>query len=238
MPMIDPENNYKNEKIQYQLSNNPLNSWIKNWSESDNNWKSAISIDYSLKHDKEIINNIDWSKVVSNPILSQVLENCDNKGTSIPLEKFQNKTEKTMFTILEKTILLKTVDLFQDIPGELLSQVSQISKAKNYDNGEMIFRDGDVGDSMFIVLEGKISITKGDKEIALLDKGASLGEMALLDNENRSANAIAKEDSILLKINQDVFYELMESNADIMKQIIKLLTGRIRTANAKLELNL
>ena len=238
MPMIDPENNYKNEKIQNQLSNNPLNSWIKNWSESDKNWKSAISIDYCLKHDKEIINNIDWSKVVSNPILSQVLENCDNKGTSIPLEKFQNKTEKTMFTILEKTILLKTVDLFQDIPGELLSQVSQISKAKNYDNGETIFRDGDVGDSMFIVLEGKISITKGDKEIALLDKGASLGEMALLDNENRSANAIAKEDSILLKINQDVFYELMESNADIMKQIIKLLTGRIRTANAKLELNL
>ena len=143
-----------------------------------------------------------------------------------------------MFTILEKTILLKTVDLFQDIPGELLSQVSQISKAKNYDNDEIIFRDGDVGDSMFIVLEGKISITKGDKEIALLEKGASLGEMALLDNENRSANAIAKEDSILLKINQDVFYELMESNADIMKQIIKLLTGRIRTANAKLELNL
>ena len=143
-----------------------------------------------------------------------------------------------MFTILEKTILLKTVDLFQDIPGELLSQVSQISKAKNYDNGEIIFKDGDIGDSMFIVLEGKISITKGDKEIALLDKGASLGEMALLDNENRSANAIAKEDSILLKINQDVFYELMESNADIMKQIIKLLTGRIRTANTKLESNL
>ncbi len=143
-----------------------------------------------------------------------------------------------MFTILEKTILLKTVDLFQDIPGELLSQVSQISKAKNYDNGEIIFKDGDIGDSMFIVLEGEISITKGDKEIALLEKGASLGEMALLDNENRSANAIAKEDSILLKINQDVFYELMESNADIMKQIIKLLTGRIRTANTKLELNL
>ena len=43
-----------------------------------------------------------------------------------------------MFTILEKTILLKTVDLFQDIPGDLLSQISQISKAKNYENGEII----------------------------------------------------------------------------------------------------
>ena len=71
-----------------------------------------------------------------------------------------------------------------------------------------------------------------------LKKGASLGEMALLDNETRSADAVAKEDSVLLKINQDVFYELMESNADIMKQIIKLLTSRIRKANVKLETNL
>lgn len=238
MPIIDPEYDYKYEDIQKQLRNNPTNSWIKSWSESLNNWKSAISIDYCLRNDKKIIKSIDWSNVVSNPILSQVLEPLNDKKTLIPLEKFQNKTEKTMFTILEKTILLKTVDLFQDIPGELLSQVSQISKAKNYDNGETIFKDGDVGDSMFIVLEGRVSITKGDKEIALLEKGASLGEMALLDNENRSANALAKEDSVLLKINQDVFYELMESNADIMKQIIKLLTSRIRKANAKLELHL
>ncbi len=88
---------------------------------------------------------------------------------------------------------------------------------------------------MFIVIKGRVAITKGDKEIASLEKGASLGEMALLDNEERSANAIAKEDSVLLKINQDVFYELMESNADIMKQIIKLLTSRIRNVNARLE---
>ena len=143
-----------------------------------------------------------------------------------------------MFTILEKTLLLKTVDLFQEIPGELLSQVSKISKAKPYEKNSVIFKEGDAGDSMFIVFEGIVSITKGSKEIAELKKGASFGEMALLDNETRSADATAKEDSVLLKINQDVFYELMESNADIMKQIIKLLTSRIRKANVKLETNL
>ena len=62
--------------------------------------------------------------------------------------------------------------------------------------------------------------------------------MALLDHETRSADAMAEKDSVLLKINQDVFYELMESNADIMKQIIKLLTSRIREANTKLERSL
>ena len=140
-----------------------------------------------------------------------------------------------MFSILEKTMLLKTVDLFQDIPSELLSQISQISKAKDYESGEVIFNEGDYGDSMFIVIEGEVSIQKNGKSIALLDKGSSLGEMALLDNETRSADAAAKVDSVLLKINQDVFYELMEGNADIMKQIIRLLTSRIRDANSKLE---
>ena len=140
-----------------------------------------------------------------------------------------------MFSILEKTMLLKTVDLFQDIPSELLSQISQISKAKDYESGEVIFNEGDYGDSMFIVIEGEVSIQKNRKSIAILDKGSSLGEMALLDNETRSADATAKVDSVLLKINQDVFYELMEGNSDIMKQIIRLLTSRIRDANSKLE---
>ena len=82
------------------------------------------------------------------------------------------------------------------------------------------------------------SIKKGKKLLAKLERGSSLGEMALLDHETRSADAIAERDSVLLKINQDVFYELMESNADIMKQIIKLLTSRIREANTKLEQSL
>ena len=50
--------------------------------------------------------------------------------------------------------------------------------------------------------------------------------------------AVAELELIEIKINQDVFYELMESNADIMKQIIKLLTSRIREANTKLERSL
>ena len=190
------------------------------------------------KNNFELLNEIEWHNVANSPMLGQIFKNFPNKKTKVPLKKYTNQLEQTMFTILEKTLLLKTVDLFQEIPGELLSQVSKISKARPYEKDSAIFKEGDAGDSMFIVFEGIVSIKKGSKEIAELKKGASLGEMALLDNETRSADAIAKEDSVLLKINQDVFYELMESNADIMKQIIKLLTSRIRKANVKLETNL
>ena len=238
MPIVDPENDYKKEDIKEEQEKYPFESWLKNWAISNNNWKAAISIDYLKKNNFELLNEIKWDNVANSPILGQIFKNFPNKKTKVPLKKYTNQLEQTMFTILEKTLLLKTVDLFQEIPGELLSQVSKISKARPYEKDSAIFKEGDAGDSMFIVFEGIVSIKKGSKEIAELKKGASLGEMALLDNETRSADAIAKEDSVLLKINQDVFYELMESNADIMKQIIKLLTARIRKANVKLETNL
>ena len=59
--------------------------------------------------------------------------------------------------------------------------------------------------------------------------------MALLDKEPRSADATTEQDALLLKIDQIGFYELMEGNAEIMKQILLTLTQRIRDMNTKLE---
>ena len=57
--------------------------------------------------------------------------------------------------------------------------------------------------------------------------------MSLLDQQPRSAGAFATEDSILLKIDQESFYELMASNPEIMKEIVKILTKRVRDINKK-----
>ena len=238
MPIVDPEIGYKQEDINLEQRANSIDQYIKTCAESLHQWKSAIAIDYLLHHDQSIIEIINWGKVIPSPYLYEIFNKFPDDHLTIPITKFKNQSEKTMFTILEKTILLKTVDLFQDIPGELLSQISQISRTKNYEQGEVIFKEGDSGDSMFIVINGEVSIKKKEKIIAKLEKGASLGEMALLDNEARSADAVADKDSVLLKINQDVFYELMEGNADIMKQIVRLLTSRIRDANSRLEQSL
>ena len=88
---------------------------------------------------------------------------------------------------------------------------------------------------MYVIFDGSVSIHSGEKEIAHLEKGASLGEMALLDKEPRSADATAEQNIVLLKIDQIGFYELMEGNVEIMKQILLILTKRIRDMNTKLE---
>ena len=139
-----------------------------------------------------------------------------------------------MYSILEKTLILKSVELFQEIPGEILSNIAQISEELNLEAEQNIFKEGDHGDSLYIIIDGEVSVIKEKKEIALLDNGKCIGEMALLDQEPRSADAVCTSACILLKIGQLGFYELMASNDIIMKQIIKILTKRLRETNKRL----
>ena len=137
-----------------------------------------------------------------------------------------------MYSTLEKTIFMKGVDLFRDIPGEEVSHVAQIAEEIEYDSEQTIFEEGDVGDSMFIIIDGAVRIHKGDKELAVLSKGKFVGEMALLDQEPRSASVTSIEETTLLEINGEDFYDLMASRMEIMQGIVKILTQRLREANA------
>ena len=137
-----------------------------------------------------------------------------------------------MYSTLEKTIFMKGVDLFRDISGEEVSHVAQIAEEIEYDSEQTIFKEGDVGDSMFIIVDGAVRIHKGDKELAVLSKGKFVGEMALLDQEPRSASVTSTEETTLLEINGEDFYDLMASRMGIMQGIVKILTQRLREANA------
>ena len=93
----------------------------------------------------------------------------------------------------------------------------------------ILFEEGDFGDSMYIVANGKVRVHKGERTIVELEKGACVGEMALLDQEPRSADVTVNADTTLLKITQDGFYELMGSNMEIMHGIVKLNGENIKS---------
>ena len=138
-----------------------------------------------------------------------------------------------MFSVLEKTLLLKSVNLFKNIPGDILSKIAQIAEEVEIGFDEKLFDQGEHGDSLYIIINGKISVTQNERSITILEEGDCIGEMALLDQEPRSAGALAIADSILLKIDQEGFYELMSTNPEIMKQIVMILTQRVREMNKK-----
>ncbi len=110
---------------------------------------------------------------------------------------------------------------------------------RSYNPGDVIFREGDVGNEMFIIQSGKVKITKQlkdgvEKTLVILGPGDFFGEMAVIDKDVRSANAISQDSSRLIALDEEVFEMHMQTNPKIVKKILKNLTSRLREANQQI----
>ena len=210
---------------------------VTDWLYSGKTWTAAVALDYLLQ-DLTTNVKIEWNNVPMDQIVREVCTvNWAKDGSQLkgmadfPHNQFILK-EAPMYSTLEKTIFMKGVDLFRDISGEEVSHVAQIAEEREFGKEQIIFEEGDAGDSMFIIVDGAVRIHKGEKEIAVLSKGKFIGEMALLDQEPRSASITSTEETTLLEINGEDFYDLMASRMEIMQGIVKVLTQRLRKAIA------
>jgi len=135
-----------------------------------------------------------------------------------------------MLTTIEKVLFLKGVSIFKEIPGEVLSQIAQIAEEVQIEKGSRIFDEGEPGDSLYLIVRGGVRVHKGTREVAVLREGECFGEMAILDNEPRSASITALEDVQLLRIWSDDFYEMLADRVEIARGIFKVLSRRLRQA--------
>ena len=107
-------------------------------------------------------------------------------------------------------------------------------------NHEIIFREGDPGRHMYVILEGNVEIRKrtGEKttrSMITLKKGDIFGEMAVVEGKGRSATAIAATDCRLLRLDEEAFYDLVQKNPDFAVKMIKTLSSRLRNADNLIE---
>ena len=86
---------------------------------------------------------------------------------------------------------------------------------------------------MFIIQSGEIKIHKGQSTLAILREKEVFGELSLLDAETRSASATCQTDCTLFRIDQEPFYELIESRPEVARGFIKMLCKRLRAQNEK-----
>jgi CRP/FNR family transcriptional regulator, cyclic AMP receptor protein len=135
--------------------------------------------------------------------------------------------------LLEKVLLLKSLSIFKETPETILSELAPLMKEEQLESDTIIFEENDPGDCMYIILSGKISIRKGNQELAVLKENEVFGELSLLDNEPRSAAAIAKTDCMLYKIDHEPFYELLDTRPEIARGFIKILCNRLRQLNER-----
>jgi len=138
-----------------------------------------------------------------------------------------------MISTVEKVLFLKSVDLFKEIPGEDLAQIAQIADEVEFLAGASVFKEGEVGEALYLILEGAVRIHRGDKTLVELGEKECFGEMSILDSEPRSASVTALRDLVALKIQREDFGEILATKSEIARGIIKVLTHRLREANKR-----
>ena len=98
--------------------------------------------------------------------------------------------------------------------------------------GDFLFREGDKGDKMYVLLEGEIDISLGDFVLEAAGPGALIGEMALIDDAPRTANAVAKTVCRLAQIDRRRFHFLVQQTPHFATHVMKTLADRLRHMNA------
>jgi CRP/FNR family cyclic AMP-dependent transcriptional regulator len=132
--------------------------------------------------------------------------------------------------------LLRTVPIFAELGEADIASLARLTSRRSCPKDTVVFFENEEGDTFFCIVDGRIKVTiLGDdgREVILsvLGRGDFFGEMALLDNEPRSATAIAVEDTELLSLHRNDFQSVLSDNRSIMSALIKILTARLRRAN-------
>lgn len=138
---------------------------------------------------------------------------------------------------------LRGIQLFSGLKEPALELLARIALEESHAKNTKIFRHGEPGDKLYLILEGKVRISRevpgmGEEALAVLGPGQMFGEMALLDESPRSADANVHERCLLLAIPKDGFDDLLFLNKDlayeVLWSIVRLLLKRLRETNDKL----
>ncbi len=138
---------------------------------------------------------------------------------------------------------LSKVALFQGLTRPALELIGRVVAEETHGLGQLIFEHGQVGDKLYIILEGRIRISRnvpgiGEEALAILGPGAVFGEMALIDSAPRSADARVHERCRLLTLPKDSFEDLLFLHKDLAYEVlwsfVRMLTVRLRETNDKL----
>ncbi|HOD40212.1 MAG: Sporulation initiation inhibitor protein Soj [Spirochaetes bacterium ADurb.BinA120] len=130
---------------------------------------------------------------------------------------------------------LKQIPIFSSLNDSHVEKIKEIVEEISMPKGASIFKQGDFGDAFYIVISGKVKISKiedgEDKTLAVLKEGEFFGEMALLEEAPRSASASCADDCKLYKITQKNFGYIMLLNPAISLKIMRFMSDRVRKSS-------
>jgi len=144
---------------------------------------------------------------------------------------------------IDRAEFLGRTEVFKGVDRPLLERVSASLEEVSLDKDQVMFSEGEEGDSFYIIVKGTVRVVKSgeakeEEVLALLEPGTSFGEMALVEKETRSATVIANEPARVLRMKKDDFERLLsgsrELSLQVYKNFVQLLSARLRKTSESL----
>jgi CRP-like cAMP-binding protein len=112
--------------------------------------------------------------------------------------------------------------------SSVLDMFQHIQSTVTFVSGEMVFKEDESGDTMYVVLEGHVEIRVGEKVLEVAGPGTVIGEMALISLSSRSATAIAQDDCILVPVDEKQFLSLVLRRPRFALSVMEIMANRLR----------
>jgi signal transduction histidine kinase len=133
--------------------------------------------------------------------------------------------------IERRVTFLKTVSIFTESPESLLRQIAENLIEMEVSEGSHIVLKGEMGDAMYIIVDGRVKVHDDDYIFSVLNKGDVFGKYYLLDKKERSATVTALSHSFLYRFSQELFYTITRNETTVITGVLRALVGRLRDMN-------
>lgn len=141
---------------------------------------------------------------------------------------------RSALPIMERVILLRRVPLFADLTPSDLQRLASLATEHQIEADEVLFAQGDLGEEMFVIVDGVVRIMVGndgtEKEFARRGLGEVIGEMALLSGDTRTATVIAATATHLICLDRKKFEGLLRERSDVALAVMRVLCMRLKEA--------
>jgi serine/threonine protein phosphatase PrpC/CRP-like cAMP-binding protein len=177
--------------------------------------------------------------------LKRLIKGALDKGgrdnvTGIYLYVEDDPAKKEYQIARKKLEIIQQLNLFRYLSFVELLHLLNIARAEKFSAGAPVFKEGDEGESLYVILRGAMQVVKGSTELAELTDGMHFGEMALVDKSPRSATVTAARDSVCLVIDRADFYDLLRDLPNLAVKVlwcfVRVLSRRLRETSDELSI--
>lgn len=130
--------------------------------------------------------------------------------------------------------ILGSVPMFRGLESDELKALANLSKPMTFREGESIVKEGDAGLGFYVIVNGEAAVKRRNKTVATLRKGNFFGELALLDNQPRSADVVATEPTECFVILRWNFWSLLGKNKKVVRVLLEEMARRLRAADKEI----